>query len=118
MAVIGPTTPVGSKTKRITLQNPNGPPVSDGEGGFTQAWVDLPPAPLARVENATQAVLERITAGTAITTATHVVTIDYRAGVSTSTRILLEGRVLNVASVQDPEEAHVELILVCTEVVP
>jgi SPP1 family predicted phage head-tail adaptor len=117
MGILGPTTPISSKHRRITLQNAAGSPVPDGEGGYTQAWTDLATVD-ARVAPASQSSLERITAGTAITAATHEVRIAYRAGISTSTRILLDGRQLNIVSIQDPEERHVELILVCTEVVP
>jgi SPP1 family predicted phage head-tail adaptor len=117
MAIIGPTTPISARHRRITLQNRSGAPIPDGEGGYTQPWADLATGVDARIAPATQAALERLAAGTVITTATHVVTIPYLAGVSTSTRILIDGRALNITSVQDPEERHVELILVCEEAV-
>jgi len=91
--------------------------VPDGDGGFTQAWTDLVLKLDARVAPASQAALERVAAGTVLTNATHVVTIPYLDGVSTSSRILLDGRVLNITSVQDPDERHVELMLVCQEAV-
>lgn len=116
MAILGPTVPISQRQKRITFQNP-GPAVPDGDGGFTESWTDLPPAADAKVAPASQSALERVAAGTILTTATHVVTVPYRAGVSTKTRILLDGRRLNITSVQDPDERHVELILVCEEVV-
>lgn len=116
MAILGPTTPISARHKRVTFQNP-GPPVPNGDGGYTQSWTDLPPAADARIAPATQSALERLTAGTVITNATHVVTVPYRAGISTQTRILVDGRVLNITSVQDPEERHVELLLVCQEAI-
>lgn len=116
MAILGPTQPIGARQKRVTFQNP-GPVVPDGYGGFTQSWTDLTPAADARISPATAHSLERVAAGTVISSATHIVTVPYRAGISTKTRILVDGRVLNVTSVQDPDERHVELVLVCEEVV-
>ncbi len=42
---IGPVRPVyiGSRSHRVTLENP-ATPVPDGDGGFTQAWAALDPA--------------------------------------------------------------------------
>lgn len=116
MAILGPTVPIHGRQKRITFQNP-GAAVANGDGGFTQSWTDLPPPADAEVAPASARSLERVAAGTVLSTATHVVTAPYRAGVSTKTRILVDGRVLNITSVLDPEERHVELILVCAEVV-
>lgn len=116
MAILGPTAPISSRQKRVVFQNP-GAESDDGAGGYTQSWTDLPPAASARVEPATAQSLERVAAGTVISTATHVVTVPYRAGISTKTRILMDGRTLNITSVHDPEDRHVELVLVCEEVV-
>ena len=117
MPILGPTTSIGSRDKRILFQNP-GSAVPDGDGGFTQTWVDLLPRAFAHVAPATARSLERVAAGSVIATATHVVTVPYRTGVTTKTRIVFEGRTLNVTSVQDRDEQHVELVLVCEEVVP
>lgn len=117
MAILGPTAPIHSRQKRVTFRNPSGNPIPDGEGGFTQAYVDVPPAAYAHVEPASARSLERIAAGTVITTATHVVTVPYRAGISTQTQVLVDGRVLNITSIQDPDERHVDLKLICEEVV-
>jgi SPP1 family predicted phage head-tail adaptor len=117
MAIVGPSLPISTRQKRITFQNP-GAAVPDGDGGFTQSWTDLPPPAFANVSPATVASLEHAAAGTILSTATHIVTVPYRGGVSTKTRILVDGRVLNVTSVQDPDERHVDLVLVCAEVVP
>lgn len=115
---IGMRTAVGDRPHRISLQNP-GPNVPDGEGGSTQTWFDLtPPAVYAKIAPATQADLERVTAGTVLSTATQVVTMPYHPGVTTQTRIIFDGRLLYVKGVANPEERNIELILLCTEVVP
>jgi len=115
MGILGSTVAIGLRHKRVILQNP-GPDVPDGSGGFTQSWVDLPPAADARIDAASAAGLERLAAGAAvIASATHVVTLPYRANVSTKTRVLVDGRALHVTGLRDPEERHVDLVLVCEE---
>jgi SPP1 family predicted phage head-tail adaptor len=116
--MVAPKTAVGSRPHRVTLQNP-GPAVPDGDGGFTQSWTDLvPPAVSAQIAPATARDLERVAAGTVLSTATHLVTMPYHAGVTTKTRILFNGRSFSVTGVADPEERHVETIAICVEVVP
>lgn len=43
--------------------------------------------------------------------------IRYRSGIRPDMRVLYGGRVFNVTAVIDPEERHVELQLMCREVV-
>jgi SPP1 family predicted phage head-tail adaptor len=113
---IAPRTGVGHRPHRVTLQNP-GPPIDNGDNGFTRTWTDLAPAAISvEIKPATQQDLERAAAGTAITTATHLVTGPFHPGVTTDTRLLFNGREFHVQSVQDPGERHVEMILLCTEV--
>lgn len=110
-------TSVGERPHRVTLQNP-GPAVPDGDGGFTQSWTDLvPPAVSAKIAPATAAGLERVTAGTVLATATHVVTMPYHPQVTTLTRVLFNGRQFSVTGVSDPDERHVETIAICVEIV-
>lgn len=114
---LAPTASVADRPHRVTLQNPS-TPVADGDGGFTQTWTDLvPPALSVKIAPATAADLERVTAGTVLSTATHIVTGPYHAQVTTKTRILFNGRAFSVVGVSNPEERNVELVLVCVEVV-
>jgi len=111
---LSPSAGIAARAKRVLLQNA-GPDVADGAGGFTHSWVDLPPAADARVAPAAGN-LESVAAGAAVVaSASHVITIPYRAGVSTATRVVVDGRALYVTGVQDPDERHVELVLVCEE---
>jgi SPP1 family predicted phage head-tail adaptor len=110
---------INQKATRIQLQNP-GPAVPDGDGGWTEAWNDLDPAIVqAAVGPAGQSRLEHLVAGTVLSQATHLVTIWYHPGVTTKTRINIVGtpRTMNVLALADPDERHVELELVCAEVV-
>lgn len=112
---IGMTTSVGDRPHQVRLQNP-GPAVPDGDGGFTQVWLDLVPATWSvKIAPATAADLERVTAGTVLATATHLVTGPYHPQISTATRIVFGTRVFSVTGVSDPEERHSETICVCVE---
>ena len=107
----------GTRRHRVTLQNP-GAPVPDGDGGFTQGWTDLAPRVLhVSIEPATARDLERLAAGTNISSASHIVKAPYHPGVTTKTRLTFNDRTLHVASVINPEERNRELVLVCEEVV-
>jgi len=115
--MIGPTTNVADRPHRVTLQNP-GPAVPDGEGDTIPSWTDLnPPALSMKIAAATAADLERVTAGTVLATATHIVTGPFHPQITTQTRILFNGRSFSVTGVSNPEERNVELVLVCVEVV-
>jgi SPP1 family predicted phage head-tail adaptor len=107
----------GQKRHMVTLQNP-GADVPDADGGYTQTWTALSPSPVyAEIKPATARDLERVTANAVQSTATHLVSIDYHSGVTTETRVGFGTRVLQVTSVQNPDERNIELLLVCTEVV-
>lgn len=108
-------TSIALRKDRGMFQRP-GPPVPDGTG-FVQSWIDLPPAADAHMTPATQAALERITAGTVISMATHIVNIPYRDDLTTKARFLIDGRQLSVLGIFDKDERHAELDLVCAEIV-
>ncbi len=117
MSVIAPRTSVSERPHRITMQNP-GPAVPDGDGGYTQTWVDLNPLGVsAKITPATEAGLERVTSGTALSTASHVVIIPHHPGVTTKTRVTFGARTFYVVGVSNPEERNIETIIVASEVV-
>jgi len=122
--MIGPrVASIGERQKRVRLMQP-GAMVPDGDGGYTQGSAPLdPPAMFARIRPATQADLERVMAGTPVTTATHLVTLPYHAGVNTKTQLVVEDfplpdRTFEVVYVGNPEERDAEVVLVCAEVLP
>lgn len=73
---------------------------------FLTAWAGIDP-PKGR---------EFFAAGQIQAEVTVRVRIRYRAGVTPQMRVLFGTRVFDINSVIDPDEAHVELILMCTEV--
>lgn len=112
----------GARRHLVTLWGP-GALVPDGEGGFTQTPAMLtPPTRYAEIKPATARDLERTTAGTVIASASHIVTMDYHAGVTIQTQLTwttLGGKThtANVTGVSNPEERSVDLVLTCEEVV-
>ena len=108
---------VGALRHRIVLENP-GDPVADGDGGFTQTWTALSPSPVsASIMPATARDLERIAAGTVLSTATQIVTMRHHSGVTTKTRITFGTRTFNVTGVMNPEERDIETVALAVEVV-
>jgi SPP1 family predicted phage head-tail adaptor len=106
----------GALRHRITLQNPKSPPTPDGDGGYTEdPWTTLAANVPASIVPATARDLERVVAGTVQSSATHLVTIRYLAGVTTKTRVVFGTRLLSVTGVQNPEERNISLVLVCQE---
>jgi head-tail adaptor len=111
-------TECGALDHRIALENPSGPPVSDGDGGFTQAWGVCVPSPVwASIAPATVRDLEKVAAGTVLATASHIVTMRYHPEVTTQTRVTYGTRILNVTGVVNTDEDNLETIALCAEVV-
>lgn len=106
----------GQKRHLVTLQGPTR--VLDPDLGWIDTYTDLTPATrYASIIPATARDLERMTAGTVQSTASHIVTIDFHPGVNTQTRVVFGSRHLAVVGVANPEERNIEQILACTEVV-
>jgi len=115
--MIGNTTSIGDRPHFVLLQNP-GPAVSDGDGGFTQTWSDLVPRSLyVSIAPATTADLERVAAGTVVSTATQIVKGPYHPQITTKTRILFGARQFSVTGVANPGERNVETFATCVEIV-
>jgi SPP1 family predicted phage head-tail adaptor len=113
-----PLLPSGHFRHRVTLENPTDVP--DAEGGYTTTWARLGPSTHAAViRPATARDLERVVANTVQTTASHLVTIWYVAGVTTATRVIFHDtigdRTFSVTGVQDEDERHIQLTLACVE---
>lgn len=115
--MIAPKTSTANRPHRVTLQNP-GPAVPDGDGNSTQTWIDLaPPALSMKISPATAVDLERVAAGTVLSTNTYIVKGPYHPQVTTLTRLLHDGRIFNVTGGGSPDERKVEMELVAVEIV-
>ena len=101
----------------VTFQNP-GAAVPDGDGGWTQAWTDLTPAEWrVSIAPATARDLERVAAGTVLSTASHLIRGRYHSGITTQTRMIFDGRTFSITGVQNIDELGVEMALTAVEVV-
>ena len=109
--------PAGLRPHVVTLSNP-GAPSPDGDGSYTQTYTALSPATLqVQIAPATARDLERATAGTVISQATHILRGPYHAGVTTETRVTFGARTFSVLGVVNVAERSVSMELFCTEVV-
>ena len=110
-------TSIAERVHRVTVQNP-GPAVPDGDGGYTTSWIDLvPPAWSCEIKPATAVDLERVAAGTVLSTNTYILKGPHHPQLKTASRILFNGRIFNCTSVSNPEERNVETVAVGVEVV-
>lgn len=107
--------PRGDYRHLVTFEAP-GARVPDGEGGYTEAWAPLdPPTWYIAIRPATARDLEDVTAGTTTASATHVVTGDYRADVTTKARLVHEGRQFEITGIANLDERDETMILLCEE---
>src|SRR5687768_11510280 len=106
----------GQKRHLVTLEGP-GPLVPDGDAGWTHSWVTLGSPMRAEIKPATARDLERISAGTVLSIATHIITMDYRSDVTLQTRVLFDGRTFSVVGKFNPDERKIDLVLTCVEIV-
>jgi head-tail adaptor len=118
--MIGPKTAIGARSHLVQLQNP-GPGVPDGDGGTTQSWFPLTPASVyAAIRPPTGQDLERLAAGTVISTAMRVITFPFHPQVSTATRVIWldpygRSHVASVTGVDNPEQRCIETVCLCVE---
>lgn len=109
-------TAIGEYRHRITVQNPGGM-VPDGDGGFTEGWsAATPPEIDASIQRASTRDLERVTAGSVLSTATHLIRCRFHPQLTTNSRLLFRGRVFEVQSAQDIDERQIAMVLICAEV--
>jgi hypothetical protein len=108
----------GAHRHLVSLAGPSGPAVPDGDGGWTTPSAPLdPPTWYVSVRRASVRDVERLAAGTAVASATHLLEGDWHPGITRQSTITFEGRVFYVADVVDVEERHVAMVLLCQEVV-
>jgi head-tail adaptor len=116
-------TRIGDRRTLVSLQNPSGPPVPDGDGGSTQPYADCDPSTvLAAIRTPTVRDLERMAAGTVISTAMRILTFPFHKDVTTKTQLTwtdVAGRAhtANVTGVDNPEDRCIETVVLAVEVV-
>jgi head-tail adaptor len=105
---------IGAYRHLVTFQDP-GPPVPDGEGGYTEGWTDLAPTWRVSITPATVRDLERVGAGTILASATHVIKGRWRADLTLETRMLFEGRIFHLTNITNDEERDWTMTLLAEE---
>jgi hypothetical protein len=112
----------GARRHLVSLSTA-GPEVPDADGGFSQAPVALSPATrYAEIKPATARDLERVAAGTVMSTNTLLVTMDFHPSVTTKTMLAWTDQAglahtAAVTGVNNPDLRCIELVLVAVEVV-
>ena len=102
--------PAGRRNKRITFQKPVAPASRFTAGETWSAvctcWASIEPKSGREYWNAQQVQ----------SAVTHRIKILYRAGITADMRIQHGERYFHIASVIDPDERHIELEIIATEV--
>jgi len=106
---------IGDYRHLVTFQDPSAA-VPDGAGGYTQTWGDLSPATwYVQIEPAGAGDLERLAAGSVLTTASHMVRGRYHPGVSTKSRMLFSGRTFAITGTRNVDERSILMELGAVE---
>ena len=106
----------GDRRHLVTFQAPT--TGIDADGNYTQTWTDLDPATWhVSIEPATAADLERVAAGTVISSASHLVRGDWHPGVTTESRMLFDGQTFAITGVVNVELRGIAMICGAVQVV-
>ena len=90
---------LGDRKHLVVFQDPAGPPVPDGAGGYTQTWADIPPGTWkVAVLPASVRDLERVAPGTVVSQGASIVEGAYLPSVSTRSRMLYNGKTYSVTA--------------------
>jgi len=110
----------GKRRYLVTLTNVT---TAAADGDTAESVTPLvPPTRRAEIRPATARDLERLTAGTVLSSESLLITMPFHAGVTTKTRVAwtdlaARAHTANVTGVNNPEERCKELILVAVEIV-
>lgn len=121
------STRAGARRHLVTLQGPDGPPLPDGDGSYTQPVTYLSPRTLymsvvPATGNNLGRVTERSGPGTVAPSATHIATGPFHPEVTTQTQLswsdpLGGAHAANVVGIDNPDGACIQMVLVVVEVV-
>jgi len=109
---------LGDRIHRVTFQNP-APATPDGDGGYLETWADCTPAAWkVAITPATTQDLERVAAGTVISSASHLVEGAFHPQVTTKTRMLFAGQTFAITGKVNVDMRSVDMLCGAVEVVP
>jgi len=121
MPMIAPGTSIALRPHLAHFSVP-GESVPDGEGGYTEGAPQAIGEAYVRIQPATGADAERVSAGTVLSHTSYIVTGPYLTGITTRATMAFvdidgRARTLNVMGVTNREERGTEMVLVCDEVI-
>jgi len=96
----------------VTIQTPTR--TKDDLGGYTETWATLTET-WAWVSPVSGAYAERLVGAKVAAATTHLITIRYVAGVTTSCRIVFGTRTFDVRGISNLDERDKTLMLACEE---
>lgn len=100
----------GDLKQKVRIEYPTD--ARDSGGGFTRTWAVLDTLPAAITSESAG---EPVSADALSSTATHLVRVRYRTGITASMRAVHAGRYFRILSVVDPDQGKRELHLACVE---
>jgi head-tail adaptor len=107
---------IGAARHRVLVETPQAP-APDGLGGYTEAWTAATPALWdCSITPATARDLERLTAGTSLAAATHILRGRYHPELTTASRLVFGVRVFLVVAVGNPDERAIDSVVIAAEV--
>ena len=121
--MIGPRSTISERPHWVTFENP-GAATPDGGGGYTEGAATTIGQAFVKLQPATGADQERITAGTVLSRQSFIVSAPYLAGLTTETVMVFADpraaapRRFSVMGVTDAEERGAEVTLICDEIQP
>lgn len=98
----------------LEIQTVSESATSGGAGETTETW-STEAKVWAKID--TQGSREVFRASQVYPTATHVVTIRYRTGMTTKKRLKFGTRILGITGIENPQEENVMLLLTCVEAI-
>ena len=107
---------VGLYRHLVRVQHPGGTPVPNGDGGFSQPWIDGSPSTWHCAIDEGPGVQERTAAGTTIAEGGRIFRGRYRADITNRSRLIYGARAFTVVGVTNPQSRNIDLELSCVEV--
>ena len=101
-------TPCGSMDKQITLLKLGARPTDGSDATFepfTTSWANIK-ALFAQEIREGQQIVKQVT---------HLVSMPYQAGLDESMQVQFEARIWQIVGIEDPDEQHRELRILCIE---
>jgi SPP1 family predicted phage head-tail adaptor len=105
----------GARPHRVTIQSLTR--TEDQQGGYTEDWTTTRATRWASIEPATASNIERRVGHQIEAKLTHLVTVQYVAGMLITDRVKFGSRYFQIRDITNHEELNVQLTLACEELI-